>query len=287
MKIFLLIMGAGCISLIIFLVMERGIPLKTDPVKPAGEDKRPMDYDVYIMAPQERMLYVAAAAAALAFLAYIFYHSYMMSLLVTPLACFYPRIRTRDIISQRKRELNLQFKEALYSLSSSLSAGKSMESALKDVLKDLSLIYPDPDTYILREFQYIVRKTDMNETVEDALADFSRRAHLEDIASFSEVLNICKRTGGNMVEVIKNTSTIIAEKLQVKQEIETLLAQRKFEQKVLNLMPPAMITILSWSTGDYMDPVFHTMAGRSIMTIAILLLAVAYAVSAKVMKIEV
>lgn len=295
MKIILLVVGVAIIALILFLVFfadkkdTKGLPAKESAAleRVKKKDQGLIDYDVYAMRTEERILYTAAAAVIIAITAYIFYRSYTLSLLLTPLSYCYPRLKTREIIAQRKRELNLQFKEALFSLSSSLSAGKSLENALRDVLKDLAVIYPDPDTYILGEFQYIIRKTEMNVAVEEAFADFSQRSHLEDIESFSDIITISKRTGGNIIEIIKTTSNIITDKLQVKQEIETLLAQRKLEQKILNVMPIVMIILLSWSTGDYMVPVFYTMAGRFVMTIAILLLLLAYAISRKLMDIEV
>jgi len=45
----------------------------------------------------------------------------------------------------------------------------------------LCILYPDPDTYIIREVEYIVRRLEMNETIEDALEDLAKRSHLEDI----------------------------------------------------------------------------------------------------------
>jgi tight adherence protein B len=246
-----------------------------------------LDYDVYVMSKKEWLFYFSLGAVFLFFVAYVFYQSIVLSALVAPLAFFYPPLKTKEIIAQRKKELGLQFKEALYALSSSLMAGRSLESAFKEALKDLSLLYPNPQIYIIQEFTYISRRLDMNVTIEDALADFAQRAHLEDIDSFVDVLLISKRSGGNIVEIIKNTSTIIGDKLQIKQEIDTLLAEKKFEQKILNVMPIAMLLLLTWSTGDYMGPVFTTFFGKLMMTIAVLLLGLAYYLSKKIMTIEV
>lgn len=220
-------------------------------------------------------------------LACIFYHSLFFALLIAPLGLFYPRLKTRDIIAQRKQELNNQFKDALYSLASSLNAGKSIERAIKDVLTDLSLLYPEPDTFILKEFRAINHKLELNKTAEEALLDFACRAHLEDVDNFVEVFISSKRSGGNLLEIIKNTSDIIGEKLQLKQELAVLLAQRRFELKVLYLMPPSLVLFLTWSTGDYMKPVFTTIEGRLAMTGALLLLAIACYLAAKIMSIEV
>ena len=111
------------------------------------------------------------------------------------MALFYPRIKTRDIIKKRKKELNIQFKDLLYSLSSSLSAGKTVESAFREALKDLSVLYPDPSAFILIEIRRILSMLDTNETLEHALSDFAGRARLEDVDNFVDVFNISKRSG--------------------------------------------------------------------------------------------
>lgn len=258
---------------------------KAKDVLPVNKDV--IDYDIYVMTTKEKGIYITLAATGIFIVGYIFYRNFLLSALLCPLAFFYPKMKTKEIIQKRKNELNIQFKDLLYSLSSSLSAGKSVEMAFRDVLKDLSIIYPDPNTYILKEVEYILRKLAMNETIESALADFAQRSQLEDVQNFVDVFYTCKRTGGNIVDIIRNTSNIINDKIEIKQEIDTLLSARKFEQKVLNVMPILMIVILSVSAADYMEPVFSTVAGRVVMTVSIALLAVAYFVSKKIMDIKV
>ncbi|HHV29392.1 type II secretion system F family protein [Acetivibrio mesophilus] len=246
-----------------------------------------IDYDVYVMSFKETVLYILLAASVLFAIGYIFYHNIILALFLTPFALLYPKRRTKDIIKKRKNELNLQFKDMLYSLSSSLTAGRSVEMSFKEALKDLSILYPDPDTYIIREVEYIIRKLEMNETVEDVLEDLARRAHLEDIQNFTDVFKTCKRTGGNLVNVIRNSTNIINDKIEIKEEINTLLAAKKFEQKILSVMPLIMIIILSVTTDDYMAPVFNTIIGRIVMTFAIIIIAVGYFISKKIIDIEI
>lgn len=246
-----------------------------------------IDYDVYVMKPLEKVLYVMAAAVVIFIIAFVFYHSIILSLLLTPFALFYPKMRTKEIIKKRKNELNLQFKDLLYSLSSSLIAGKSIESAFKEAIKDLSILYPSPETYIIQEVELIVRRIEMNETVESALEDLSKRSHLEDIENFFDVFQTCKRTGGNLVSVMRNTSNIINDKIEIKEEINTILSSKKFEQKILSIMPIFIIALLSATTDDYMAPVFNTPIGRIVMTIAMVVIAVGYFISVKIMDINV
>lgn len=240
------------------------------------------EYDKYAMTIWEKSLYTAVAAAVVFSVAFIFYRNCIISLFLIPLAIFYPRIKTKEIIKRRKQELNIQFKDMLYSLSSSLSAGKSIETAFRDVLKDLAVLYPDPGVFIIMEIEYIIRRLEMNNTIESILSDFAKRAHLEDLDNFVDVFVISKRSGGNIIEVIKNTSAIINDRIEVRQEIDTMLAQRKFEQKVLNAVPLFMIILLSASAEDYMQPVFTTSTGRFVMSISIILLAAAYFISKRI-----
>jgi len=245
------------------------------------------DYNSYEMTWKEKALCIGLAAAAVYAVGYLFYRSHVFSAVLCPFALFYPSVRKKDMILRRKNELNIQFKDMLYSLSSSLSAGKPVEAAFKEVPKDLAMIYPDPETPILKEAELIARRIEMNETIEYALADFASRAHIEDIDNFAAVFYICKRTGGNMVEVIKNTSNIINDKIEVRQEINTVMAERRFEQKVLNVLPILMVLLISVSAADYMRPVFSTIQGRLIMSASIVLLAAAYFISKKIMDIKI
>jgi tight adherence protein B len=162
-----------------------------------------------------------------------------------------------------------------------------MESALREARSDLEIMYPDPETLMLREIDAILRKASMNESIESALADLASRSGIEDIESFCDVMSICRKTGGNLVEIVKNTTNILGDKLEIKGEIDILLAQRRFEKKVLNVMPIALILVLSAAAGEYIEPVFTTMIGRAVMSAAIALILLSWAVSAKIMDIDV
>jgi len=245
-----------------------------------------IDYNQYVMPWNEKIVCIGTAALAVYATTFLFYRSHIISLIFCPLALLYPRIKTREIIKKRKFELGIQFKDMLYSLASSLSAGKSVELAFRGLPEELLLIYPDSNTDIIREVEYIIRKLDMNGTIESALEDFSNRAHIDDIRSFVDVFHICKRSGGNIVEVIKNTSNIINDKIEIKQEISAMLAERKLEQKVLNALPVFMMILLSACAGDYIKPVFTTLTGRIAASVSIILLVVAYFISKKIMDIN-
>jgi len=245
------------------------------------------DYNNYIMTGQEKARYMVMAAIFMFILGYVFFSSFIIALAFCCGAFFYLKYKSRDLIKRRKSELRLQFKDALYSLSSALGVGRSLESSFRMALNDLRFLYPEPDSDIIREFELICRRIDVNEPVENALLNFASRSGLEDIRNFAEVIVICKRTGGDMVQVIKNAANIISEKIEISQDIDLVLTRQKYEQKVLNIMPVVFIGLIKFCGSGYMDLLYSSVKGYILMAVAMFILAAAYAVSKKITDIGV
>ncbi|MDK8181843.1 type II secretion system F family protein [Paenibacillus sp. UMB4589-SE434] len=245
-----------------------------------------IDYSIYRLSLVERLSAIILAGVMLGAIGIIFYKNVIMAVLLALLGLLYPKLRRKQLMQKRKDELSLQFKQALYSLSSSLAAGKSVENAFREVLKDLRLLYPDPSTYILREFEIINNRVATGEPIEAALQDFSARADIEDIANFADVFVTCKRSGGDIVEVIRRTANIIGEKLEIKQDISVMIAQKKFEARALGIIPFGLVALLGYMSADYMAPLY-TGVGYVIMTVALVILIGALFLIQRIMNIKV
>ncbi len=260
---------------------------KKDGSVPVEREDGLTDYDIYVMGKGEKAANILFAAAVLFGTGYVFYHSIVLSGILMLAAFWWPGIRTRQIIEKRKSRLTLQFKDMMYSLASALSVGKSVESGIQDALQDLRVIYPDPQTDILVEMEYILRGIGMNQTTEDMFRQFAERAHLEDVENFVDIFVTCKRTGGDLMEVMRSTSNTIGEKIEVKQEIETTISGKRYEFQFMMLLPVILVLFLTVTSGDYMEPVFSRIEGRLAMTVAIAIFGLSYLVGTKVMKIKV
>ena len=245
------------------------------------------DYNIYIMVRQERITNIIFAAGVLFLVGYIFYQNCYVAAALMVFSVKFPAIRTRQIIEKRKNQLTLQFKDMLYALASALSVGKSVETGLRDSLQDLRVIYPDPNTDILREMEYILRGIGMNNTVEEMFTQFGERAHLEDVDNFVDIFVTCKRTGGDLIEVMRSTSNTIGEKIEVKQEINTMISGKRYEFNLMMVLPAVMVEFLVLTSGDYMNPVFTNPAGIAAMTVAIAIFGLAYVVGSRIMKIDI
>lgn len=246
-----------------------------------------IDYDVYVMSKNEKIFYVILAYIVIFIVGFIFYERIILAALLGLLAFKFPKMRTAQIIKSRKNALNIQFKDWLYSLSSSMAAGRSIEMAFKESYRDLEIIYTNPETPIMKELQHMIRCLEMNETVENVVGEFAERTHIEDIMNFADVIKISKRSGGNLVEVIRSTSNVLGDKIETKMDIETTISGKKFESRVLCCMPIAMVAILTATSYDYMEKVFTTFIGHTVMTISIAMFVAAFFIGEKIMDIEV
>lgn len=255
-----------------------------------GEEKEQqlINYSEYKMTFKWFVIYAIVSGVFFSFIGYLFYKNAIVALLFSGLGLFYPKTQKKRLLEKRKDELKNQFKQAIIFLSSSLAAGRSIENSFREVIKDLRLLYPDPNTFIIREIELINRRVENGVSIEKAIDDLSVRADIEDISNFAEVFITCKRTGGNLVEVIRKTANIISEKLDIQQEIKVLIAQKRFESKALNFAAIAMITLLSYTAGDYMQPLYEWKHfGPIIMTVCLLLLTLSYWLSQRIMNIKV
>lgn len=246
-----------------------------------------VDYADYQMNVKEWIAAVLGAGIVFSILGYIFYEKTVLVLLMSLLGLLFPIWRRKQLLETRKHVLNLQFKEAVQSLSASLAAGRSAESSFQEVGYDLKLLYPDPNTYILKEFDIINRRVENGEPLERTIEDFAQRSDVEDILNFADVFVTCKRTGGSLVEVMKRTADIISDKLEIQQDMKVLVSQKKFEAQILNVMPVGMVLLLKLTGGDYLNPLYDWSGpGPLIMTVCLIFLAVSYMIGQKIMTIK-
>lgn len=245
------------------------------------------DYDEYKFSASEAILYYLICFGAGFGILFIFFHNAIISLSSAIISLFLMKAIKKKKIRDRKNKLLLQFKDMLYSVSSSVSAGDSVEKAFIKASQELSFLYPAGNEDIHRELDMINNKLRLNMPIEDAVDDFARRSHLDDVENFADIFKTCKRTSGDIATIMRSSSTIIAEKIETKEEISTLLTEKKVESKLVLVMPVGTILLFSFSSSEYMSVLYSTGPGRIVMLITLGLLCLSYLISEKIMNIEV
>lgn len=261
------------------------------------------NYKVYYMKPVEKILYFLVAFAVGAVVGYLFYGgigkdefgeptvlTYILNVVISCAVgivsgiMFLP-IRTKQIIKKKQSALKLQFRDMLESLTTSLGAGKNVTDSFKTIYDDLKVQYEE-DAYILKELEIIISGMANNIDVEDILEDFGRRSGIGDIESFANVFKICYRKGGNIKDTIRSTHEILSDKMEIAEDIETVVTGSKNEQNIMVIMPIILIGMIKFMSEDFANN-FTTPTGIMSTTVAIGMFVASYFIGKSVLNIKV
>ncbi len=260
------------------------------------------NYKVYYMTPKEKLIYFLLGFAVGAVVGYLFYGgigkdefgqptalTYILNVIISSIVgvaagIFFVPIRTKQIIDKRQRNLKGQFRDMLEALSTSLGAGKNVNDSFLAVYEDLKVQYEE-DADILKELEVVIAGMNNNIDIEDTLMDFGKRSGIDDIESFANVFKICYRKGGNIKDTIRNTHEILSDKMEITEDIETIVTSSKNEQNIMIIMPVILVGMMKLMGEDFAKN-FVTPTGLISTTIAIVLFVVAYIVGKKVLEIK-
>ena len=244
-------------------------------------------YDCYQLIGKERICFYVVAGVFLAGVGYLFYKSVVISLLFAALA--YPARRSycRYLVAKRRRELSYQFRDLLYSLSASFATGRQMQEALEEAEESLRLIYHEGDSICIELSYMVKRMRESKESEEELLWDFASRSHIAEIQSFVDIYSICRKTGGNMERVVMKTVNVLLDKIDIQREIHMLTAQKRIEAYLLTAIPFVVILFLQTVSPNYLSVMYETIAGRSLMSLALGGILCSYLWSMKLTQIEI
>lgn len=245
-----------------------------------------IDYREYEISLGEYLWLLGKSLLILLAISYTFYHSFLLFLFFIPFALLIPFFLRAELRKKRQNQLLIQFKEMISILSSFLSAGYSIENAFIATIPDLSALIGEK-SYMVEELKQIKRALSINRPLEEPLSQFALRSGLDDIHNFSEIFLVAKRSGGELCEIIQHSSSIIHDKLTIREEILTLSAAKRFEQKIMNAIPFFIILYLNVSSPDFFSILYSSIMGRIIMTFALLIYLFAIYLSQKIISIPI
>ena len=179
-----------------------------------------------------------------------------------------------------------EFKDFLRILKSFLEASYSVENSFALSIKEMTMLN-GKDSMMVKELRSIVAQLKLNKPIDKVFKKFADKTHVEDIIDFSEVFIISKLHGGNISKIISNTINVINDKIEVKIEIDTVTASKRFEQKLMNLLPFLIIIYMNISSSSFLMPLYTTITGRLLMTFALVVYFISVKISKNILDIEV
>lgn len=116
--------------------------------------------------------------------------------------------------------------------------------------------------------------------------EYAQESQTEEIYEFAVVLHIAKSTGGNVVDILKNSMEHLQNKMEVAEELQVSLSGRIFEKNIMLFMPFGVLLYLRLANPGYVDSLYSIPVGNLLMTSVIAGTVLCYFWTEKIMAVE-
>lgn len=225
--------------------------------------------------------------AAVGFLVFFVYYKLVPLSVVGGVAAGIANIFLRRNSAREKRKLKLraQFLDMLEAMSVSLRAGNPLAKALVSAREDLVLSY-SPDSDIVVELDAIISKFSNAIPLSEAFMDFAQRSGLEDVASFASVYATIEGKSSRADEIVRDTQRIIADKMTIEMEIQTMMTSAKTEVNIMQVMPLVILLIMGYAGAGFMNAIYEPGVGQVVATVSLGIFVVSYLMARKLCKVQ-
>ena len=216
-------------------------PKKNQIVENKGITGDGTDYMVYILNTSQKVVAVLVGFLIGYIAAYIYFNNPTVGLIVGLIAGYKAiSIYQKKLFNDRKKELRLQFRDFLESLSNSYTVGKNAINAFESAYTDM-IAEHGKSAYITKELQLICTSyRNQGIEIKDLLADFAKRSGIDDISSFAGVFVVSTELGGDVGKAVREARDMINDKVEIELEIQTMVTGQKNQLNILAVMPIIM-----------------------------------------------
>jgi len=205
------------------------------------------------------VLVTAVALAVSGFaIGYCEFSSAMIAALPCIVAAASPFLALRYQRSRRLKEFNQHLPDSIDLMSRALRAGHSLTAAIEIMGEESA----EP---VQSEFREVYRQQNFGLPLREALAQLAHRIPLPELHFLITAILLQKETGGNLVEVLERTTSVIRERLRIEGEIRIYAAQGRLTGWILSLLPIAMFFLLSFANHGYTRVLIEDDTGRKLI----------------------
>lgn len=198
----------------------------------------------------------------------------------------YLRVMKQKKAQWKERQYLVGFREVLQSLVTSLQAGYSLENACRIACTELEPLFHGKKNPTMNQLRRIVHGIDLHRPLEELFMEYAEESGVEEIYQFAVVLDIARNTGGNVVEILKNSMEHLEHRMNAEEEIRVILSGKIFEKNIMLLMPFGMLFYLRVTNPQYVSCFYNTAGGHIVMTIFIIAIIGCFFWTEKIMDIS-
>jgi tight adherence protein B len=99
---------------------------------------------------------------------------------------------------------------------------------------------------------------------------------------------IQRETGGNLGEVLQNLADLVRQRIAMRSQIQTLIAEPKLSARFLAVLPVIVFGILSFLNPGFFDPMTREGSlGRVVLIVAAISVVVGYMIMMKIADVDI
>ncbi len=191
-----------------------------------------------------------------------------------------PTAYLKHLEKSRRLLFENQLPEALDFVTRALRAGHGLTVALGMVGNEL----PAP---VGTEFKTTFDHINMGMSFDEAMGDLAERIQSNDLNFLVIALNIQRKTGGNLAELLSTLSGTVRERIKLKGKIRVLASEGKLSGVMIGALPFVLGLILSFVNPVYMATLWTTPAGQKLVLAGLVMMLLGALWMWKIVQIKV
>lgn len=181
---------------------------------------------------------------------------------------------------KRLEKFSTQMPDAMDLISRALRAGHSLTAAMDLVAQEI----PAP---LGPEFRRVFDEQNLGLPQREALLNLADRVPLGDVQFLVASILIQRESGGNLVEVLDKTASVLRDRIRLHRQIRVFTAQGRLTGWILSLLPVIMFFLLSAVNPHYMSNLTSEPLGQKAMMAGGVLMVLGALVIRKIIRIKV
>jgi len=228
----------------------------------------------------EVVLYIPLLGCLAFLVVEIFAYGHALAVVAAIIGAMTPLFVINRMKKKRSEHFSEQLPDALDLIGSALRAGHALAGGFSIVAEE----FPDP---IAQEFRDVTDELRVGLTLREALQNMSARIEDRNLPILIVAILIAQETGGNMAEVLSNTSNTIRERFRMLRDMDAMTAQGRMSGGVLTALPIMVGGLMYFVNGKYFDPMITTTPGNYMLAYAAGSIILAHFTIKKIVKIDV
>lgn len=170
--------------------------------------------------------------------------------------------------------------DAMDLVSRALRAGHSLTAALDLVGQEIA----DP---VGKEFRRVSEEQNLGLPLRDALLNLAERVPIPDVRFLVAAMLIQRETGGNLVEVLDKTTSLLRDRIRLQGEVRIYTAQGRLTGWILCLLPIFLFFGLTAINPNYTAPLLTEPSGQHLLIAGAVLMLLGILAIRKIVQIKV